>query len=253
MRCRFQLMFLLVAARALAQPFSPNDVAFSAAIRARSGSVFNPNTVSNCQFFLSYLDAPRPAKPAYWISHTNNIYFTNQGVGAFPSNTASGMYFDGSSGNFFRSPVLQWSNRLDSVWIYCQPTNVSDSWGNIIATDNSAGTGVYTRGGAPNTLTYITGTLGAITSNVWYSLCFVPTNLPPSSTQPFQNAYTNSIWNGSCAMVDQSTPAQKLWGIGQDADADQTMKGFIKFIAIYTNYTLSPVDVSNLTYYGQNN
>lgn len=199
---------------------------------------FEPTNIPHCALFLTYQDFPVGAVTAGWTNKvaTNQIFAIHGTI----NNTASGMYFDGNAANYFNNATsgIRWSTANDSIWVVFYPERVINggNYDSILSSSSLAGHGLY----AYNNTFVVNNTAGTLCTayaNTDYDLAVVSTGSGRIV------CYTNGVVALSPTMTATS---ETVWGIGRDADADQNFKGYIKYIAVWTNYSLTISDLVDL-------
>lgn len=203
-------------------------------------STFHPTNIQNCEAFFSYLvmDTNTYALPGWTNLLSPQDVFTNQGSIV---NTFNGVQFDGVTGHFLKnttSTIRYWS-QSDSFWIVCYPTRMTHSgqYDSIFSTTSGSGHGLYA---INNTFVINFSGYQLVTKadpNVWYHL------VASVAVGGRVTGYTNLIFANSTL---PASTTENMWGFGQDNNADQNYQGYIKFLAIYTNYSLTAGDLYNL-------
>lgn len=201
----------------------------------------SPTNIQNCALFLSYIDLTNGAVVG-WTNQINpNLVFN--AVGSM-TKSSSGVYFDGVGANYLKtngvtSAAVRWFTANDSVWIAFTPERVTDglSYDCIIANDNPAGRILYAYNGNL-VLNNLSSTLCALFTNIDYDVAMIPSG-----------GNVTGYTNGTVALSPAYSESRWIWGLGHDADADANLKGHIRFVGIWTNYTLTLGDIWNLHNY----
>jgi hypothetical protein len=255
------LALLLSAGGCLGQSlFGFGDMAFMGnanASTASATSVWSPTNIPGVQLWLDFQTMPTNGTLYNWTnSFGGTQVFTNMGT-AYPTNSASGVYFPGGPNpvtNYFvnGNSGVPWTNGLNtanfaSFWVSftladTTPYNVAQLVGN----SRTAGYGFWHKNG--NTMSLQNGVtlVGVpVTQGVRYNYAFIGTNSDTIAVI----LYTNGVLWGTSGNV--SAASGYVWGIGRDADNDQQFKGYIRHVLFCTNYSFTASDISNLNTYAQ--
>jgi hypothetical protein len=258
MRYRFSFLLLVVGLGCQAQPLLFNDpVLISLKIRPTSIAppsppFTHPTNVANAYLYLSYLDLPFSGKPFGWTNELNVAQvYTNKGS-TFPTNSANGVYFNGVAGDYFyqnASPYIRWSNTVDSTWITLEYSAASltpyvSLFGgrDDLASD---GSGFYLSDASlPKFFYFDDATFGA--QSLWTGPS--TRTLIDIAILPNGKTYTNGV--EATGFTPRDRASQRLAYIGGDVYGSPTLtNAYVKYIGIFTNYTLSSTDISNLHAY----
>lgn len=240
---------LLLSLTAFGQPAPINRRAFALAGLA-SAPTWSPTNLSGAALFLNYLDLPLSGKPNYWTSELYSVVFTNQGAGLYPSNSNSGMYFSGTTGDFFKNSNsgIRMSNSTDSVWIcFTENSGFTGTYDCILGTANVSGYGIM--------FWTAEGSLTLIPNSPSTSLNVTPVGIqwdvgwsPKVAGSSLINTWTNGILT-TVTNTWINSANSFLWGVGQDANSDNNARMYLKFALICTNYIFTSSDLGKLHAY----
>lgn len=246
MRIIFLCFSLAFSLSAFAQPSPLNRRAVVLSGLASASSKPIPARITGAALFLNYLD-PSIGSNYVWVDEINGIRFTNQGT-TIPSNSASGMYYDGTTGHFHKNSNsgIQIYPANASIWWAFTPLAISHTFDCILGNNSGNGNGFFCSTSPNNEMTYVPASspISKAVANVYYNVAIVA-GAGSAAT------YTNGV--AANTMNYTATGATNLWGIGQDANSDNNCKMYLKFVLVCTNYAFTSTDISNLNYFAAHN
>jgi len=199
----------------------------------------NPGSITNCALFLTYKDLPAGSTGVLW-GWTNHFspfqVFTNGG--AICTNSTNGVYFYGGHPNFANASLTIGASNLNCSVAFCATLDAGENYGEIIGFANSGGEGIF-ESTTPNIIdgsaVVYAGVATLVGSQVDYAL------VPQGAG--LVNGYTNGIYYGQSTHSDKANFT--VYGIGCDADGDVAAYMHLKWVAIYTNYTMTANDIAS--------
>lgn len=206
------------------------------------GAASNPNDtgISGLAYYWNYNDLVQGSSVSTWPDRIRGADAHQADVTKQPTNSTSGVWFNASrlTNVDFTLPASQYS-----IWIVFKPNTVSAVYGCLIG--DKGGNNGFFRNGA-KLVYYLSGdrTLATMAAGVSYDLMFA-------------NAGTGSVGGGigytngvATATITDKSVAQTFGIMGDDA-FNESFQGYIKFIGIWTNTTLTSSDASTLYTYSQ--
>lgn len=219
---------------------------------------FDPTQVPNASLFLWHKDQPVGAI-SFWTNRMNTtMRYTNMGT-TIPSNSALGMYFDGTNGNFFKNANgARMIATNDSIWVLINyAPNSQVALGCLLSFEAAGGSGFFIKSSSVNKSDWLF--VGHpdqdpfdnfnTASLLNYSITFKPFSVNSTTIL----CTTNNQGAASISGGDARTGNTILWGIGQDANSDNNFRGYVRGVLICTNYSFTTTDILNLYNWGQSN
>ena len=207
-----------------------------------SAPSFNPSQISGASLYLSSHDLPANAFFFGWTNDLNTSQiFTNVGT-TYPANTASGVQFDGTSGNYLLDATCPttFSNTVDSLWVRLIISSYA-SYRAIIATKSFSGQGLSTFG---TSVILDQGQVLTVAPAVpTSSVCDI---LIPANATTVQ-CYTNGVAADSFSPFTAINST--IWGIGHDNGGDPNFVGYIQSVFICTNHSLTLSEANSISNY----
>lgn len=201
----------------------------------------NDTGIAGMAYYWNYNDLTANTAVSAWPDRIQAKGY-NQGMSSRqPTNSSSGVHFDG---------ITQWLTNVSftlpqskyTLWIVFKPTGASAAYSCILS-DTGGANGFFRHG---SKLTYYQGgdrDLFALTAGTSYD--FMYSNAGTGSAGG-GIGYTNGI---ATATITDRSAAQAFREMGNDGG--EPYEGYIKFVGIWTNATLSVVDAATLYVYSQ--
>jgi len=219
--------------------------ASSQLLRVRSSPLFSPDQIGGLAYFWSYEDLPVGANQT-WLDRVQQAPWQQDLSASQPTNDAvSGVYFNGSTWYTNGAGITLPSKY--SIWIHWK--NVASTGEPcLIGNDLNVNTGFALKLSVPKA-----SVVYGAADHVSYSIApgvdydWVYTDAGSGAASSGIN-YTNAV--NSVAITGSATgPTLKF--MGNDASAD-LYNGYIKWVAIWTNTTISINDAAKLSTYAKN-
>jgi hypothetical protein len=216
------------------------------------GPPWTPTNLASLALFLNYTSMATNSSQLNWTDQVSSIVFTN--VGNTITNSASGVYFPGTVGQYFvnqRSGIVL-SNTVNAIWACFSVASVHAAWNAILGTTNNNPSGWYAYNDyylcSQSSSVIIGGNGPWVLFGPQYELCNQHTGVPGSGSTTF---YTNGVAAGtfSDALLAPTAGVPLLGAIGQDFNSNQNLNMYLKFVAICTNYQFTAADIANLHAY----
>lgn len=210
----------------------------------------SPSSISTIRYWWVASDLSLGAVSGNW-SDRINAYGLGQATAANrPTNTASGVFFNGSPTSLTNSPGgWQWATNgtphRGSVWVVVAPTTPPASIGGIVGSTNASGYGLYTTSAKVyrNFATAGSPTFGSWQTNVFQDVALVITE---GSTNTY---FTNGVQAANATAGDINGGQLT---VGRDNQASPGYyKGYIQEIAWFADY-LTPAQIVTLHTYATN-
>lgn len=236
------LAILFLASTALGQ-LPPNVIAAlkRSGAAAATASSWSPLSIANMAIFLNYNDCAKNISITNWYDEVQNqLWIGGSGwLGAF--NTAQGMQcyqnrsgFGWNAGIYYVPPTTN-----TSIWCSFTTTNTANSYQTLWTANGYYGVWLKRNSSADCYVDIFT------TSDT--VLCKIQTNVPTDLVVLWgvPAVYTNGVSIGSVSISGISTNTIKVSTTGSDASGE-SFCGFIRFLGMWTNYTLTASDIANL-------
>ena len=226
------LIFLCGALRASsAQGFQ--DPAFLGAVGGTNASAnpfTHPTNIANLRLLWDWRTmSTNFAVVSEWTNSILGILSTNKLANGAATNTPLGVYFKGSD----RLSNIESIATNCSVWIVFKPMSVASGYHMVVG--NAAGDSGFFMNGT---------TLGFYTSGP--GLQAISTSIASGTEYDMLWAHGSTWLNGAAASTTATIPATiPIQSVGNDSFAE-AFTGYIKFIGVWTNKTLTATDAANL-------
>jgi hypothetical protein len=219
-------------------------------------ATFYPTQVTHCELFLSYLDLPQGTNNSWTNKVAPTVAFTNGAASSaiIPNNVRTpvptGLYLAGSTtpGLTNYASGIQMSNKTDSIFVCVIPYSWNAASGAVLGDNDPNGLGLLSNsaisGFKMNGSTIATG----VPLNQQIDIIVQPTG---GTTV---NGFSNGVQTATSVTAADGVANRQLIGVGWDSySGPRSFNGYVKFVAIYTNYTVTATDIANLHAYAQNN
>lgn len=206
------------------------------------GNLGNDTGIAGMAYFWSYADLAANSTVSTWVDRIQAVDAHQGNSSIQPTNSSTGVWFNGSGMRLtnvdFTLPQAKYT-----IWIVFTPTGASATYNCIFASKDGAN-GFFRHG--PLLVYYQSAD----------RILFVPT-AGTNYDMMYSNAGTGSAGGGigytnavaTLTIIDKGT-AQTFGSMGSD-NASEHFQGYIKFIGIWTNATLSAGNASTLYTYSQ--
>lgn len=204
------------------------------------GFFSGPTDIGGMAYYWNYSDLTPSANVSAWIDRVQAKDFHQGNSAKQPTNSASGVYFSGTT--MLTNAVTLPQSKF-SIWIGYKMPATQAGYGGLV-TDSGGTAGFFMHSLSfefyPLTDLYIQA------ANIYYDTVYVNAG---TGTTGGGVGYTNGI--ATPTITDKGT-AWTFNYFGSD-NGGESYKGFIKFICIWTNTSLSATDAANLSTYGSSN
>jgi hypothetical protein len=191
--------------------------------------------------WLTHTDMPSNSVTYNWTNHINSAQICTN-YGTTTTNGSIGVYFAGSSGQYFQwntNDMVPMTNSAHSIWIrFTLLAYTANSYNCLVANRYGNGDGFY-QNGSPK---IISGSAATVTGNTTLSLAtkydlFLCAGAPVA-------VYTNGV--AASTYTSTTYAYEEFFGLGKDADSDTYANFDLADFLIATNYTFTGADMTNM-------
>jgi hypothetical protein len=224
--------------------FDLNDPAFLTAA-VPNGKPFHPTNIAGCTLYWDYRSLTASVAASSWADKIQNFALTEGYGPRQPTNTANGLYFWDVNAQVLANASQIGVGVNWAVWIVFRLPADTASYGTLLA-ERTGIACFYVRPGQKISFYYggdhfITD---ALALNTTHSLAY--NNMTGA-------CYTNGI---AAKTVTPRGVASSFGNVGSDWGGSawvDNYKGYIKFIGVWTNISLTAQDAASLTTYANSN
>ena len=204
-----------------------------------SAGTWVPTNVAGCSLLMSYLDLPANAIALTWTNEMDRtVVFTNVNESPLLTNSTQGLYLPRAG--MYSAAGVRLTNQVDTLWYvvsYDPPSQwVTPNYTAILAVNNG---GNFFVENSPGTYASYGNTpmFPAPSGGVFVDVVALPNG----------QIWTNGVLATTITYA-AAVPNQKLTDIG-NTGTDMAFLGYVKFVGIWTNTTVSATDIGRLHSY----
>jgi hypothetical protein len=204
----------------------------------KAPSAFSPSDISGMAFYWNHNDLS-VGTVTTWTDRIQGLGFTQGDSSKRPTNSTTGVWFD--AGKQLTNSMADQGLRV-SVWFDFTSQNPQNSGWQCIVCDKGATTGWFLLSSSPRIQDFAPGGSNTKLCDMASGVNYVVCRTQPVTTGKF---YTNNVQG---ANPPAAVTGWILNSMGSD-NFSENYAGYIRFLAVWTNYDFTATDVQNLYTY----
>lgn len=236
------------------------EIPFFGENQAAAVAPFSPTNIGGLAYWWVSSDLPVGITVSNWVDRIKGESWTNFSGTTCPTNSAIGLFFDGSNDILTNVGTINLGNKAgssNSHWAVVSTGRIGAGEAPTILQSRTNGTsyyfGQFDNAGNPANRWSFGGTSPFFVTG-WRTNALVFSDVTGVCDDAAGNmiGYTNAVPQETNAATGRIANNASWMYLGRDSAGAFFMKGYIKEIAVYTNKILSSVNISNLHYYATN-